>query len=80
MFSRIYYLLQSMARRNEGNIAILTALSMTVVVGVVALTIDMSKGINSKSRLGDTTDALALFWQSPESRHNQAWSRLRKSF
>lgn len=52
--SRSFYL-------NEGgNIAMMTALALFVIVGAVGMSLDISKGVNSKSRLGDATDALSI--------------------
>lgn len=58
---RIRNLLLSFFRREDGNIAIMASIAMVVVVGAIALSIDTSKGINNKSRLGDATDAIALY-------------------
>lgn len=58
---RIRNLFLSFFRREDGNIAMMASIAMVVVVGAIALSIDTSKGINNKSRLGDATDAIALF-------------------
>lgn len=51
---------QSFRNNDRGNVATLTAVALLVVVGAAALSIDISKGVNTKSRLADATDALSI--------------------
>lgn len=41
--------------------AMMTAIALVFIVGAVAVSLDMSKGVSNKSRLGDATDAVSLF-------------------
>jgi len=47
-------------RNEEGNFAILSALSLTVFIGCLAVGVDIANGQSAQSRLQDTTDAIAL--------------------
>lgn len=47
-------------RNEDGNFAILTALSLTVFLGCLAVGVDIANGQSAKTRLQDTTDAIAL--------------------
>lgn len=60
MSHHIRNLWQSFIRNKDGNVAMMASIAMVVVVGAVGVAMDMSKGINNKSRLGDATDAVAL--------------------
>lgn len=51
---------QSFQKNDRGNVATLTAVALLVVVGATALSLDISKGVNTKSRLADATDALSI--------------------
>lgn len=57
---RIRNLYRSFIRNKDGNVAMMASIAMVVLVAAAALSIDMSKGINNKSRLSDATDAVAL--------------------
>jgi Flp pilus assembly protein TadG len=52
---------QSFRRNEGGNVAMMKAIALVFIVGAVAVSLDMSKGVSNKSRLSDTTDAMALF-------------------
>lgn len=54
------HLCQSFRRKTDGNVAMMTVLAFFVIVGSLAAALDMSKGMNSKSRLGNATDAVSL--------------------
>jgi len=58
--SRILNLARSFVRNDAGNVAMMTSVALLVIVGAIAMALDMSKGINNKSRLADATDAVAL--------------------
>ncbi|GHA91317.1 hypothetical protein GCM10009069_13120 [Algimonas arctica] len=61
MLSRFVSNIGSSIRQNEsGNVAIMTAVAMLMIVGATALSLDISKGVNTKSRLADATDALSI--------------------
>lgn len=47
-------------KNEDGNFAIFTALSLMVFIGGLAVAVDIANGYSSKSRLQDTTDAIAL--------------------
>jgi len=47
-------------KRESGNVATMTAIALMVIVGAVAMTVDVSKGINTKTRLADASDALSI--------------------
>lgn len=51
---------QSFRLNERGNVAIMTAVAMLVIIGAMALSLDVSKGVNTKSRLADATDALSI--------------------
>lgn len=61
MLSRFFRSMgQSFRRDDRGNVATLTAVALLVIVGATALSLDVSKGVNTKSRLADATDALSI--------------------
>jgi len=43
-----------------GNVAIMFAISVFFLVGMLALAVDLANGFSAKQRLQDTTDAVAL--------------------
>ncbi len=47
-------------RNEEGNFAIFAALALTVLIGGLAVGVDMANAYAAKTRLQDTTDAIAL--------------------
>ena len=47
-------------RDEKGNFAIMAALTMAVLVGGLAISVDAANGQSAKQRLQDTTDAIAL--------------------
>lgn len=51
---------QSFKKSDRGNVAVMTAVALLVVVGATALSLDISQGVNTKSRLADATDSLSL--------------------
>lgn len=51
---------QSFHKNDRGNVATMTAVAMLVLVGATALSLDISKGVNTKSRLADATDGLSI--------------------
>lgn len=48
------------ASDENGNMAVIGALTIALMVGALAISIDMSNAISAKQRLQDTTDAIAL--------------------
>jgi Flp pilus assembly protein TadG len=61
MLSRFVSCVGQSYRRNErGNVAMMTAVSLLVIVGATALSLDVSNGVNTKSRLADATDSLSI--------------------
>ena len=44
----------------KGNFAIIGAVTMAVLIGGLAVAVDLSNGFSAKQRLQDTTDAIAL--------------------
>lgn len=56
----IVRLLKSLKRNDAGNISIMTAAVAGVFVAGLAVAIDISTGVNTKSRLGDASDAVSL--------------------
>ncbi|MGJ8559420.1 MAG: vWA domain-containing protein [Litorimonas sp.] len=65
---------QSFRQNERGNVAIMTAVALMVIVGATALSLDVSKGVNTKSRLADATDALSIVLAKTRV-HNQAEMR-----
>lgn len=53
-------LVQRYKDNTSGNVALVTAISMLVMLGGIALAIDLSRGWAAKERLQDTTDVIAL--------------------
>ena len=44
----------------KGNFAIIGAVTMAMLIGALAVAVDLSNGFSAKQRLQDTTDAIAL--------------------
>lgn len=53
-------LTKSLKRNDAGNISVMTAVMAGVLVAGLAVAIDVSTGVNEKSRLGDASDAVSL--------------------
>lgn len=53
-------LTKSLKRNDAGNISVMTAVMAGVLVAGLAVAIDVSTGVNNKSRLGDASDAVSL--------------------
>lgn len=58
--SSLTRLTKSLKRNDAGNISVMTAVMAGVLVAGLAVAIDVSTGVNNKSRLGDASDAVSL--------------------
>ena len=58
--ARVRALLISLLREQEGAIAVLVALSLSAILGMVALSFDLSRAYNLQTELGQAADASAL--------------------
>jgi len=58
--------IKSLKRDERGNISVLTAIVAAVLVAALAVSIDISSGVNNKSRLSDASDAVSLMLAKSE--------------
>jgi Flp pilus assembly protein TadG len=57
---------KSIKRDERGNISVITAILAAVLVSALAVSIDISNGVNNKSRLSDASDAVSLMLAKSE--------------
>lgn len=57
---------RSIKRDERGNISVITAVLAAVLVSALAVSIDISNGVNNKSRLSDASDAVSLMLAKSE--------------
>jgi Flp pilus assembly protein TadG len=81
MLSRFVSTIGQSFRQNErGNVAIMTAVALLVIVGATALSLDVSKGVNTKSRLADATDALSIVLAKSRVQSQSEMRKIAQSF
>jgi len=50
----------SYRKETDGNVAVMFAICLFFIIGLLAVAVDLSNGFSAKQRLQDTTDAIAL--------------------
>ena len=59
-------LLTRFARNESGNFAMMSAITMTAILGCMALALDITRGVNSQVNLADASDSVALMLAKSE--------------